>query len=1395
MTFPLQELAALRALLPLTSIATARWAAARLDQIALRAERGSASERSLAECRQKVEDSLAAVERRKALPFTLTFPELLPVSQRRDEIVALLGHCPSFVLTGETGSGKTTQLPKMLLAAGYGRRGLIALTQPRRVAAVAMARRLREELSVGENVVAHSVRFDDRATEDTLIRVMTDGLLLAEAAADPELSRYDAIIIDEAHERSLNIDLLLGLVKILRKRRPELVVLVSSASIEADRFAIFLGEVNAPAPVVAVSGRTFPVEIRHQQPSDDDIGYLDAAVSAIRQIHDELGAERGDVLCFLPTERDILDARRRLAELPNTTVLPLFGRLTPHEQQRVFLPTRGRKIVLATNVAETSLTIPGIRVVVDTGLARFKRFQVTTRTERLPIEAVSRASLTQRAGRAGRVEAGICIRLFGAEDAAARDAFTTPEILRSNLAGVVLTCLNLGLGDPEDLPWLDAPSPHAWRKARELLDELGVFDQQGLSTLGRRCAAIPADPQVARILLAGVEEGVAHEACTIAAFLSVQDPRVRPVGQETKADAAHRSFAHEAGDIATVLRLWDRWQAATSNSAKSHLSEQLFLGSRRMREWADVRHQLWQALRSRRSEQHLPNTGHAPDEWPLDGIHRAVLAGMLGNVLMYDREERAYRGAGNRLLQVHPGSALRSGKQNDKKKSPPPPPWLVACEVVETSRLYARLCAPIDPLWVIAYAGSRVSCRHRDPHWHAQRRQVVCTETVTWKGLPIREGRLVPYERVDPLAAMKLFIAAALCGDDEVLRDFPLLARNRRILEDTQRLRHRLRDPGLFIDESLLEIFYSDVLKSFDMAIIASSDALRRWITRHGADRLTFDASFLVPAEQVTRAERDFPESVLMGGVNLRLDYHYAPGSPVDGATLALTEDDIAALDCDRLERLVPGWLPEMIAVLIEQLPKDIRRHLIPLADSAVALAEIVAQDARPLTVALATAVTARLGTDQRHEPVTPASFTLALLPAHLRLRFRIRDVAGTLIYEGRDPAFIATQAAAASDRLLALKSQYDTAPSASWPGDCPGEVRLHGITGYIAISRARDEQGLPAARRTVYASAVSAAAWHDDGIDALLEASFAKELEKIALAKAPLVLSGRCERGLNNRVGALRRGLALAVLRSVARPRISNRAAWLDLHDRAALILSSQSQGFDPLLEQIITRVETLRCRLKQGAKNLLAAAALRHAARHLDRLVGPAWTARLPWSGLQRLDAWLDGIGRLLERTGTHAAETQRACQRREALLDAWDSAIDHGHRRLGDALGLNHRMRERAQQLEECLLAANGGPMSSGAGFSEARLRDGLSEIAGILTAATDRMAQGRERLQHTYALTARLTPGRMRDRLQADCGRLTADFPDLGLGCDLEAQWVAIQALEDRIKLALTARHAS
>ena len=1539
----MNEIGRLRGLLPQTRRADAAWAAPRLDTAAARLARGQSAERLLVEIAARLEASAEQVAERGRTPLTLDYPEQLPVAARRDEILTSLRQQNLLVLTGETGSGKTTQLPKMLLELGYGRRGLIAVTQPRRVAAIAIAERLADELHATDGVIAHSVRFDDRAGPKTLIRVMTDGLLLAEASGDPDFSAYDAILVDEAHERSLNIDLLLGLLKRARERRPDLTLVIASASIAAERFAAFFGETGlnrqdakasngpgkdhedsqadlpvATAPIIQVSGRVFPVEIRHQPPGDDDVGYLDATLRAVREIHDD--PRSGDILVFLPTERDILEARRRLDELPAATILPLFSRLNPTEQRRVFLPARGRKIILATNIAETSLTLPGITTVVDAGLVRQKRFQAASRTERLPVEPISRASATQRAGRAGRIAPGVCIRLYAEDDLARRDEFTTPEILRSNLAGVLLTCLHLGLGDPQVFPWLDPPSPHAWEQARGLLDELGALAQGStgterytLSAMGRTLARIPADPQVARILIAGLTEGCPQEACSIAAFLSVQDPRVRPLGQEAKADAAHRGFAQPAGDLATILVLWDRWQAAVSASARRRLCQDLFLGERRMREWSDVRHQLWTAIRE------IPGNGSAPrnlaqpsraggegfgEGWspeargkmaqpsraggaePLPDqkpVHRCVLAGMLGNVLHWDPEQKAYRGAGDRLLTVHPGSALRAGDEPKNEKKSPPAPWIVACEVVETSRLFARLCAPIDPLWVELLAGDRVRRRHRDPHYHLQRRQVVVVETVLWKGLPIRDGRLVPYARIEPVAAADIFIREALCREDGVAglaKELPVLAENRRIFLAAQRLRHRLRDGTLFIEEPSLAAAYAQRLtpdqqpeappsaSASDSQLDPSRAGARRsqpaqpgaphsmtqlgaphsvrpelpattgqpnptqlkpswrsalpgthptsaaellaWVRHHGSGSLRITLADLVDPAIAATADQDYPELLVIGDLRLRLAWKHAPGAEDDGATLTITEDEVPRLDTLALDGAVPGWIPDQVLSWLEGAPKDLRRALIPLAESAKAIAgEVRAGLGRAaVTDLVADAVLRRTG--QRF------ACDHADLPAWQRLRFKVTDDQGATVLISRERNQVLAQAAAAEDRLRPLRRIWDTVPhgagrvdpaSASgrgeaqlaldhtipqaWPGDCPdGEVREGGVAGFVALARARAADGTVAARRTVYAHASAAAAWHADGLEAALEAALSQDLSGIAGAATGSALS-TCNTVLGIAPGAARRQLALAAALEIEPGAVRSAEAFSRWLDKARPAAVHAGRVADQLLIDLTRVVAELKKRLGQGAKALAQAAIQRDLRDELDRLLGPGWAMRRPFSASQRLPAAVTALGKRLDLAGKDHVAAQRLHQRSQEWQGFIDDAEGAGDPRLIDVCSERRRWRALHGLHLACLAALGEGRNSGGGhasgGQAEAQLRGDSLALAKRLGLARERIANLRDRLLGAQTVAERLVAGgkSAAKRLLADANRHLASWPDLTLGADLDAQQAVIETVLYRI----------
>jgi ATP-dependent helicase HrpA len=744
---------------------------------------------------------------RAPLP-AITFPEELPVSARREDIArAIAGH-QVVIVSGETGSGKTTQLPKICLALGRGANRLIGHTQPRRIAASSIARRIAHELQTppGE-VVGFKVRFTDQTRPGTSIKLMTDGILLAESQSDPLLSQYDTLIIDEAHERSLNIDFLLGYLKQLLPRRPDLKVVITSATIDAERFARHFGAPDQPAPIIEVSGRLYPVEVRYRPVADaddaDDRTLMDALVDAVDEC---AGAGRGDVLVFLPGEREIREAAEALRKHhpAGTEILPLFARLSAEEQDRVFSPSgSGRRIVLATNVAETSLTVPGIRYVVDTGLARVKRYSYRNKVEQLQVEPISQAAANQRAGRCGRVADGICIRLYAEDDFGKRPRFTDPEILRASLASVILRMKSLGLGDVAQFPFVEPPSGRAVADGMQLLAELNAVDESNeLTAVGRQLAKLPLDPRVARMLLAAHDQHCLSELLIIASALSVQDPRERPLEAQEAADQAHRRYADDRSDFLTLVKLWsvvhERIGHKKSNRKLTEDLRSQFLSPRRVREWIDVHGQ----LASLAGEQGWrPNTTPATFEQ----VHLALLAGLLGNVgcrvLDADRGEPPYAGARGIKFHVWPGSALvkKAGR------------WITAAELVETSRLFARTIANIEPAWLERVGAHLLKKSHGDPHWEKRPAQVMAFERATLYGLLVYQQRRVHYGPLDPPHAREIFIREALVAGEYDTRA-PFLAHNQRLLREIRELEHRSRRLDVLVDDELIFAFYDRLI-------------------------------------------------------------------------------------------------------------------------------------------------------------------------------------------------------------------------------------------------------------------------------------------------------------------------------------------------------------------------------------------------------------------------------------------------------------------------------------------------------------------------------------------------------------------------------------------------------
>ena len=936
---------------------------------------------------------------RNAIP-PITYPEELPVSGRRDEIARAIDANQVVIVCGETGSGKTTQLPKICLELGRGQLGLIGHTQPRRIAASTIARRIAQELATppGE-VVGYKVRFTDRTQPGASIKLMTDGILLAETQADRELSAYDTIVIDEAHERSLNIDFLLGYLKQLLPRRPDLKLVITSATIDAERFAAHFGSADAPAPVINVSGRLYPVEVRYRPVRDeddaDDRTLMDAVVDAV----DECArAGRGDVLVFLPGEREIREAAEALRKHhpPATEILPLFARLSVEEQERVFRPgTSGRRIVLATNVAETSLTVPGIRFVVDTGLARVKRYSYRNKVEQLRIEPISQAAANQRAGRCGRVAAGICIRLYDEAEFNQRPKFTDPEILRSSLAAVILRMKSLRLGEPGEFPFVEPPPGRAIADGYQLLAELNaVDDDNDLTPVGRELAKLPVDPRVGRMLLAAKERGCLHEVLIIAAALSVQDPRERPLAAQEAADQAHRRLADERSDFLTFLKLWhfvhEKIEHKKSNRKLTDELHAAFLSARRVREWRDVHSQLVTLVAELGWKPNAPlDLAQAP---AFEAVHLALLAGLLGNVgtrvLDADFREPPYSGARGIKFHIWPGSPLvkKAGR------------WLMAAELVETSRLFARTVAGIEPGWIEKVGAHLLKRSHSDPHWEKRAGQVVALERATLYGLTVYQQRRVHFGPIDPKAAREIFIRAALV-EGELDTRAPFFAHNQRLVREIRELEHKTRRLDVLVDEELIYAFYDRLIPA-DVCTAAGFEKWRAQAEREQPKLLFLSRDELMRHEAAGVTTELFPKSLEMRGVAMAVTYHFEPGSPRDGATLTVPLYALNQVDEARCDWLVPGMLKEKAHLLLKSLPQKLRRHCVPLPEYAAGFVERRGDrpwDTKPLTDALIDDLR-----QQRSLAVRPEDFKRETLPAHLSMNFKVVDEHGRQLAMGR---------------------------------------------------------------------------------------------------------------------------------------------------------------------------------------------------------------------------------------------------------------------------------------------------------------------------------------------------------------------------------------------------------
>ncbi|SFO89276.1 ATP-dependent helicase HrpA [Amycolatopsis arida] len=962
----------------------------------------------LAKIAADVEAARRRVDRRRAAVPTPEYPPELPVSQRRDDLAAAIRDHQVVIVAGETGSGKTTQLPKICLELGLGVRGTIGHTQPRRIAARTVAERVATELRTElGGVVGYQVRFTDQVGEDTLVKLMTDGILLAEIQHDRLLRKYDTLIIDEAHERSLNIDFLLGYLKQLLPRRPDLKVVITSATIDPERFARHFAVDGEPAPIVEVSGRTYPVEVRYRPIVDDAAPDADQRadpdrdqVQAILDAVDELVAEGpGDILVFLSGEREIRDTAEALArqDLPNTEILPLYARLSAAEQHRVFQPHRGRRIVLATNVAETSLTVPGIKYVVDPGTARISRYSHRTKVQRLPIEPVSQASAHQRAGRCGRTSDGICIRLYAETDFASRPEFTDPEILRTNLASVILQMTALGLGDIGSFPFVEPPDRRQITDGVALLEELGALDpdardpRRRLTGIGRKLAQLPVDPRLGRMVLEADRHGCVREVMVIAAALSIQDPRERPAEQQQAADAQHRRFADPHSDFQAFLNLWEYLntkQRELSGNQFRKLCRAEFLNYLRVREWQDIFGQL------RRLAKPLGITVNAPaalaegDSAAADyqRVHTALIAGMLSHIGLKDPVKGDYLGARGARFAIFPGSTL-ARKQ---------PRWVMAAELVETSRLWARVVARIEPEWVEPLARHVVKRAYSEPHWERRRGAVMANERVTLYGVPLVVGRKVNYGRIDPATSRELFIRHALVeGEWDTRHRF--FSENRALLAEVEELEHRARRRDILVDDETLFEFY-DQRVGEEVVSARHFDSWWKRVRREQPDLLSFEKSMLVTdaAEDVRAA--DYPDEWVQGELRLPLTYQFEPGADADGVTVHIPLPVLNQVRAEGFDWQVPGLRHDLVTALIKSLPKQLRRNFVPAADTA---AQVLAE-AGPADGPLLAVLGDRLRR-LRGVAVPPGEWRLDAVPDHLRMTFRVVDERGRRVDEGKD--------------------------------------------------------------------------------------------------------------------------------------------------------------------------------------------------------------------------------------------------------------------------------------------------------------------------------------------------------------------------------------------------------
>lgn len=1307
----------LRSLLPQCRLADWNRIGSRLVQ-ALRSRDGSPSVAQLEDwIREARASSDACIRRRQRVPVP-TYPADLPICSRREEIVGALRRHQVVVIAGETGSGKTTQIPKMCLEAGLGIEGMIGCTQPRRVAAVSISQRLAEELQVGwGREVGCKIRFDDRTGPDTFIKLMTDGILLAETQGDPLLSEYNAIIIDEAHERSLNIDFLLGYLKGLLGRRSDLKLVITSATIDTATFSKAFND----APVIEVSGRVYPVEVRYLPPDDVDPedgtgNYVETAARATELVVED--SSQGDVLVFMPSERDIRDTVDLVSgRLGNQVeVVPLYGRLSNADQQRVFSATSRRKVIVATNLAETSLTLPGIRFVIDTGLARMSRYDSRTRTKRLPIEPIAQSSANQRKGRAGRVQAGVCIRLYSEEDFSGRPPFTQPEIQRANLAEVILRMKAYQLGDIEAFPFVHPPPPTAIRSGYALLVELGALDaEKKLTPLGSELARLPVDPVLGRMLLQSRREGAVCELLVLAAGLSLVDPRERPSENAEAADAAHRRYEDPRSDFISLLNLWtvieSEWQTLKTTGQQRRFCRDRFLSHLRIREWQDLHEQLSDTLSAI-----APVSSESPPA-NYDAIHRSITSGLLGNLALRIGRN-LYRGSGNREVIVFPGSALfvRTEKSRPKDGHPKPeepgpargastgagvgqPEWIVAGEMIQTSQLFARMVAGIDPRWVVDLAPHLCQRVHQNPGWEAAAGTVLGEERWMLHGLEIHRAPVV-WSRIDPEGAAKIFIRAALVeegllpgearnGEEAVKTRRPtgspnlsphaltFLEANRQVRNRVETWRTRVRQAGLVeLDETLYRFYRRQ------LPVLSSVSELNRWLQdAENRARMMVTEGELSGRSASSYDPASFPEKVKVGAVELSAAYAYAPGEEVDGVTLRMTVAQAAEVSSAAAAWAIPGWRSALIDEMLRSLPKSIRRSLMPLPAKVQEIVRDFHPKGRSIEEDLGQFLQQKYGV-----PVPAGSWNLEGIPGHLRPRVEIIGPGLQPLLSGRDltkikqklPEVLVLSTRESGD-WERTTGKWERFAITEWNlDDLPERIPVGDpALGQFAWPGLAVEAGLVHLR--LFTSQRAAARASSSGVPELMANALAKELawldrELRSLARcAPLYapigpldeLQSTALQHLRDYVLSLPTGFRLTRadflaaiesgkqrLRGLVPPWVDQVTAILELRQQIAQrlgVASSAPKLDQPRMVRSFDQLTVVASRPGSAAANPWS--------MELDRLVPPRFLERVPYTRLSHLPRFL----KALQIRGERAAIQPEKEQARRQLLAPYVDACN--------------------------------------------------------------------------------------------------------------------------------------